>query len=95
MAHQAAEKAIRGLHLALGQSVCGHAVANLLVHLPVNVPSELVAVARALDSASIPVRYPETIDRPPFEWYDYQSSTDAIAYANEIVEFARLHMAEA
>lgn len=55
-AQQAAEKAVKALHLHLGQEAWGHLVARLLKELPLEVPQELVEKARYLDGLYIPTR---------------------------------------
>ena len=59
-AHQAAEKAVKALHLSRGQQVIGHVIRELIEHLPgsVSVPSGLPDRARTLDAYYIPARYP-------------------------------------
>ena len=49
-AEQAAEKAVKALHLHLGQEAWGHVVAKLLAELPasVRVPKDLESSLRAL-----------------------------------------------
>jgi HEPN domain-containing protein len=49
-AHQAAEKAVKALHLNRGQEAWGHVVARLLDQLPAEVraPAELVEKGRSL-----------------------------------------------
>ncbi len=51
-AQQAAEMAVKGLHLRRGQEAWGHVVRRLLEELPstVAVPSELIEAARGLGS---------------------------------------------
>ena len=44
-AQQSAEKAVKALHLALGQDAWGHVVARLLSELPIDVPEDLVEKA--------------------------------------------------
>ena len=71
-AHQAAEKAVKALHLHLGQEAWGHVVAQLLSELParVTVPAELVEQAKVLDNFYIPTRYPNGHPAgAPFEYY--------------------------
>ena len=55
-AHQAADKAIKALHLHLGQEAWGHVLAKLLVELPetVSVAEDLVEKGRVLDNFYIP-----------------------------------------
>ncbi|MFN4231944.1 MAG: HEPN domain-containing protein [Thermus sp.] len=60
-AQQAAEKAVKALHLHLGQEAWGHVVARLLKELPLGVPQDLVERARYLDGLYIPTRYPDAL----------------------------------
>lgn len=95
-AQQAAEKAVKALHLSRGQEAWGHVVAKLLQELPpsVKVPRELIEKGRVLDSYYIPPRYPNGHpEGAPFEHYGPLQSTEAIRYAREILEFARSEMA--
>lgn len=96
VAQQASEKAIKALHLHLGQEAWGHVVARLLQDLPdtVSVPEELVEKAHVLDSFYIPTRYPNSHpEGAPFEHYGSLQSEEAIRYAREILEFVRSQMA--
>ena len=95
-AHQAAEKAVKALHLHLGQEAWGHVVARLLQELPpaTEVPPELIEKGRVLDGFYIPPRYPYGHpEGAPFEHYGPLQSGEAIAYARTIVEFVRRHLA--
>lgn len=95
-AHQAAEKAVKALHLRLGQEAWGHVVARLLRDLPpsVTVPAELIEKARVLDTFYIPTRYPNSHpEGAPFEHYGPVQSAEALQYAGEIVAFVRAQMA--
>jgi HEPN domain-containing protein len=95
-AHQAAEKAVKALHLSLGQEAWGHVVAKLLQELPpeVSVPGDLVEKGRVLDNFYIPTRYPNAHPQgAPFEHYGPLQSTEAITYASEIAQFVRAQMA--
>lgn len=95
-AQQAAEKAVKALHLHLGQEAWGHVVARLLQELPdtTHVPGELVEKGRVLDSFYIPPRYPNSHpEGAPFEHYGPLQSEEAIRYAHEILEFSRSQMA--
>ncbi len=60
-AHQAAEKAVKALHLHLGQEAWGHVIARLLRDLPEQVPvsEDLVEMAKVLDNFYIPNQIPE------------------------------------
>ena len=91
-AQQAAEKAVKALHLRLNQEAWGHDVAGLLKELPptVPVPPELVDKALVLDNFYIAPRYPNGhAAGAPFEQY----GEEGIRYAREILEFARAQMA--
>lgn len=95
-AQQAAEKALKALHLYLGQEAWGHVVARLLRELPptIHVPTELIEKAQVLDGFYIPARYPNSFaDGAPFEHYNPLHSTEAIRYASEIIEFVRAYLA--
>jgi HEPN domain-containing protein len=93
-AHQAAEKAIKAVHLARRQEAWGHVVAQLLRELPIEVPPELVDRACLLDNFYVPTRYPHGHPAgAPFEHYGPVQSNQAIEYAGQIVEFARDQMA--
>ena len=95
-AHQAAEKAVKALHLFLGQEAWGHVVARLLNELPedIPVPSLLIEQGRVLDSFYIPPRYPNGHpEGAPFEHYGPLQSEEAIRYAGEIIAFVRARLA--
>lgn len=95
-AQQAAENAVKALHLHLGQEAWGHVVARLLQELPdtTHVPGKLVEKGRVLDSFYIPPRYPNSHpEGAPFEHYGPLQSEEAIRYAHEILEFSRSQMA--
>lgn len=93
-AQQSAEKAVKALHLALGQEAWGHAVARLLSELPTPPPPDLVEKGRVLDAFYIPTRYANGHpEGAPFEHYGPLQSEEAIRHAREIVEFVRSQMA--
>jgi len=95
-AQQAAEKAVKALHLYHGQEAWGHIVARLLRELPdaISVPPDFIEKARVLDNFYMPARYPNGHPQgAPFEHYGPLQSGDAIRYANEIVELVRHQMA--
>ena len=95
-AHQAAEKAVKALHLRLGQKAWGHVVARLLEELPQtsSVPGHLIEKGRVLDSFYIPPRYPNSHpEGAPFEHYGPLQSEEAIRYAHEILDFVHSQMA--
>ena len=94
--HQGAKKAVKALHLRLGQEAWGHVVARLLQELPETtlVPDGLVEKGRVLDTFYIPPCYPNSHpEGAPFEHYGPLHSEDATRYAHEILEFVRSQMA--
>ncbi|MEW6486936.1 MAG: HEPN domain-containing protein [Thermodesulfobacteriota bacterium] len=92
--HQAGEKAVKALHLFLGQEGWGHVVARLLKELPCHVPEDLVHKAKVLDNFYIPTRYANGHSAgAPFEHYGPLQSEEAIRYAGEIIAFVRSQVA--
>jgi len=95
-AQQAAEKAVKAVHLSLRQDARGHVVARLLSELPVDVPADLIEKAKVLDGFYIPTRDANShAEGPPFEHFGSFHSDEALRYAREIVEFARPFVAAA
>ena len=95
-AQQAAEKAVKALHLFHGQEAWGHVIARLLQDLPedIHIPAPLFDKAKVLDNFSIPARYPNSHPAgAPFEHYGPIQSEAAITYAGEIIGFVRAQMA--
>ncbi len=95
-AQQAAEKAVKALHLSLGQEAWGRVVAKLLKELPEDVPvaAGLIEKAMVLDNFYIPPRYPASHpEGAPFEHYGTLQSREAVSYAGEIIAFACSKMA--
>lgn len=95
-AHQAAEKAVKAIHLRHGQEAWGHSVGRLLAELPVavTVPPELGDRAQVLDTYYIPPRYPDSHpEGSPWEHYGPLQSREAVDHARAIVDFARTQMA--
>jgi HEPN domain-containing protein len=95
-AEQAAEKAVKALHLALGQEAWGHTIAKLLKELPVEVDPMLIEKGRVLDNMYVPTRYANGHpEGAPFEHYGPLQSDEAIRHAGEILEFVRARLADA
>jgi HEPN domain-containing protein len=93
-AQQSAEKAIKALHLSLGQEAWGHVIARLLAELPLAVEPDLVEKGKVLDNFYIPTRYPNGHpEGAPFDHYGPLQSGEAIEYAGQILEFVRVRMA--
>jgi HEPN domain-containing protein len=94
--HQAAEKALKAMHLSAAQEAWGHVLTQLIDELPatMRLPSDLLERARVLDGFYIPARYPNGHPAgAPFEHYGPLQSEQAVDYARQIVEFARHAMA--
>ena len=95
-AQQAAEKAVKALHLMLGQEAWGHVISRLLSELPIGVSNELVSMGMVLDNFYLPTRYANGHpEGAPFQHYGRLQSDEAIRYAGEIIEFVRSQMARA
>lgn len=95
-AHQAAEKAVKALHLHSGQEAWGHVVAKLLDTLPaaIEVPPDMREKAQFLDAFYIPTRCPNGHpEGAPFEHYGALQSEQGTGYASEILELVGLQMA--
>ncbi len=95
-AQQAAEKAVKALHLHHGQEAWGHAVARLLAELPAAAapPPDLVEQGKVLDNFYVPTRYPNGHpEGAPFEHFGPIQSGEALRHAGEILEFVRHSLA--
>jgi HEPN domain-containing protein len=93
-AQQAAELAVKALHLWHGQEAWGHAVARLLEDLPGSAPQDLVERSKVLDNFYVPTRSPNGHpEGAPFHHYGPYQSEEAIRHAGEILEFVRARMA--
>ncbi len=96
-AHQAAEKAVKALHLRHGQEAWGHVVARLLAELPLAAPAPdaLIDAGRVLDTFYIPTRYPDShAAGPPYEHYGRLQGEEALRHAGDIVAFVDQAVAE-
>jgi HEPN domain-containing protein len=96
VSHQAAEKAVKALHLHHAQEAWGHVVARLINELPDSVakPADLVERAMVLDTFYIPTRYPDShAEGAPFEHYGSLQGEEAIGHAGAIVAFVATQMA--
>jgi HEPN domain-containing protein len=91
---QAAEKAVKALHLWLGQEAWGHTISTLIDQLPLDA-GELAEKGRVLDNFYVATRYANGHpDGAPFEHYGPLQSETAIAHASEIVAFVRARLAK-
>jgi HEPN domain-containing protein len=93
VAQQAAEKAVKAVHLRRGQEPWGHRVARLLEELG-DAPQDLIEKGRVLDTFYVPTRYPNGHpEGAPFEQYGPLQSSEAQRLAREVIDFARAQMA--
>lgn len=92
-AQQAAEKAAKAAHAALGQEAWGHVVTELLDALRVREPSiddALLDRARALDKLYIPTRYPNGLAAgAPADFYTRPEAERAIGDAEAVLAICR------
>lgn len=96
-AHQAAEKAVKALHLFHNQEAWGHLVARLLSELPpaLTLPPLLIEQAKVLDNFYIPTRYPDSHpEGSPFQHFGRLQSAEAVRHASAIIEFVNYAMAQ-
>jgi HEPN domain-containing protein len=99
-AHQATEKAIKALNLALGQQVWGHTLTRLWAAVlegwdPAPAPPEaLEDRLRVLDGFYIPTRYPDSYpEGTPAEHFGRMQSEQALAHADAIIDWIRTALA--
>ena len=89
-AQQAAEKACKALHLALGSDAWGHDLMALLEALPAaqRPHPDLVDRAKGLDKHYLPSRYPTGFAQgTPRDHYTLREAEQAIADAAAVIEF--------
>jgi HEPN domain-containing protein len=99
--HQAAEKALKALHLAHGQQVWGHGLGRSYRELPPQVAAPLAAAVadledrlRVLDALYIPTRYPDSLpDGAPTDHFGRLQSEDASRHARALVDAIRAALA--
>jgi HEPN domain-containing protein len=93
-AQQAAEKAAKAAHEALGQAAWGHSVTDLLRGLPGShasaIDPPLLDRARALDKLYVPTRYPNGLPAgAPADYYTRTEAERAIADAEAVLAVCR------
>jgi HEPN domain-containing protein len=92
-AQQAAEKAAKAAHEALGREAWGHSVTELLDALRRDAPkvdSDLLDRARALDKLYVPTRYPNGLPKgAPADYYTKAEAERALADAEVVVAVCR------
>ena len=87
-AQQAAEKAVKSLHLSQGTVVWGHSVLDLLDALPSSTApcAELMDSGRRLDKYYIPPRYPDVHPAGPSRrYYTEVDARQAVADSEKVV----------
>lgn len=92
---QAAEAALKGLHLSRGQVAWGHAILDLLADLPsgISVPEGLVEAAKILDKYYIPTRYPDAHPAgPAARHYTLSEAVEAVRLAEDFLAFVEAHL---
>ncbi len=95
-AHQAAKKAVKALHLHLGQEAWGHVVAKLIRELPASAdaPASLVEQGQVLDTFYIPSRCPNSHpEGAPFEHYGPLQGEEVLRFAGAVIDFVRTRLA--
>jgi HEPN domain-containing protein len=100
-AHQATEKALKALNLALGQQAWGHTLTRLWAAVPDKAglqpapPGAIEDRLRLLDGFYIPTRYPDSYpEGTPGEHFGRLQSEQGLSHANAIIQWARAAMAE-
>jgi HEPN domain-containing protein len=101
--HQAVEKALKALHLHLGQQAWGHGLGRSYRDLPAETVLQLAASVpdledrlRILDALYIPTRYPDSLpDGAPTDHFGRLQSEDALRHARALIESIRAALAQA
>ena len=100
-AHQATEKALKALNLALGQQAWGHTLTRLWGAVPdgealdPHPPEALDDRLRLLDGFYIPTRDPDSYpEGTPGEHFGRLQSEQALFHATAIVQWARAALAQ-
>jgi HEPN domain-containing protein len=87
-AHQAGEKAVKGLLSYLHKERRGHSITFLLSEVEVEVPSEVKECASFLDKHYIPSRYPDVFDEgAPMDYYTKRDAEECIKCAERILRW--------
>jgi HEPN domain-containing protein len=100
--HQAAEKALKALHLHHGQQSWGHGLGRSFRDLPPAVAMQLAAQIadledrlRVLDALYIPTRYPDSLpEGAPTDHFGRLQSQDALCHARALVDAIRAALAQ-
>jgi HEPN domain-containing protein len=97
------EKALKALHLHLGQQAWGHGLGRSYRDLPAETVLQLAASVpdledrlRILDALYIPTRYPDSLpDGAPTDHFGRLQSEDALRHARALIESIRAALAQA
>jgi HEPN domain-containing protein len=99
--HQATEKALKALNLALGTQVWGHTLTRLWAAVPEDwmpvppPPEGLEDRLRLLDGYYIPTRYPDSYpEGTPAEHFGRLQSEQALTHACDIINWIGAALAE-
>jgi len=85
-AHQAGEKAVKGLLSFLHKERRGHSITLTLSESGLEVPDDVRECASALDKHHIPSRYPDVFDEgTPADYYTRKDAEDCMRCAERIV----------
>ena len=101
--HQAAEKALKALHLSHGQQAWGHGLGRSLQELPESVRDslnqavpDLLDRLRVLDAFYVPTRYPDSLpEGAPTDHFGRLQSQDALRHARPLIDAIRAALAGA
>ena len=101
--HQAAEKALKALHLSHGQQAWGHGLGRSLQELPESVRDclnqsvpDLLDRLRVLDAFYVPTRYPDSLpEGAPTDHFGRLQSQDALRHARALIDAIRAALAGA
>jgi HEPN domain-containing protein len=91
-AQQAAEKAVKAVHIAQGLDVWGHAITPMLRRLAgsSDVPPEIIGMAQMLDAYYIPARYPNGFpEGKPADYFNESMAREAVDAASAILRFCQ------
>jgi HEPN domain-containing protein len=87
-AHQAGEKALKGLLNLLHKERRGHSIAFIASELGIDVPEEIKECALMLDKHYIPTRYPDVFDEgAPMDYYTRGDAERCISCAEKILKW--------
>jgi HEPN domain-containing protein len=99
--HQATEKALKALNLALGIQAWGHTLTRLWADVPADWPPSppppegLEDRLRLLDGFYIPTRYPDSYpEGTPGEHFGRLQSEQALAHASDVIHWIGAALAE-